>query len=65
MASGACEIFLDVLILSLPITVVVTIRLSLEQKLTVSGIFLLGGLYVSLLSLVHNLCDTDSLTVLS
>lgn len=46
MASGACEIFLDVLILSLPITVVVTIRLSLEQKLTVSGIFLLGGFVI-------------------
>ncbi|XXG95567.1 hypothetical protein Hte_001832 [Hypoxylon texense] len=46
MASGACEIFLDVLILSLPIMVVVRMRLSLQQKLTVSGIFLLGGLYV-------------------
>ncbi|KAI1207023.1 uncharacterized protein F4807DRAFT_211424 [Annulohypoxylon truncatum] len=46
MASGSCEIFLDVLILTLPITVVTRMRLSLEQKLTVSGIFLLGGFVI-------------------
>lgn len=45
MASGACEILLDVLILTLPIGAVVRMQLSLKQKLTVSGIFLLGGLY--------------------
>ncbi|OTA60285.1 hypothetical protein K449DRAFT_313815, partial [Hypoxylon sp. EC38] len=43
MASGVCEIFLDVLIISLPVAVVVRMRLSLKQKLLVSGIFLLGG----------------------
>ncbi|KAI3316618.1 hypothetical protein HD806DRAFT_542042 [Xylariaceae sp. AK1471] len=46
MASGVCEIFLDVLILTLPISVVVTLQFSWKQKLTVSGIFLLGGLVV-------------------
>jgi hypothetical protein len=46
MASGVCEIFLDVLILTLPISVVVRLQFSMKQKLTVSGIFLLGGLYV-------------------
>ncbi|KAI0841670.1 hypothetical protein F5Y06DRAFT_196621 [Hypoxylon sp. FL0890] len=46
MASGACEIFLDVLILTLPIAVVVRMSLSLEQKLTISGIFLLGGFII-------------------
>ncbi|KAI1090181.1 hypothetical protein F5B19DRAFT_494704 [Rostrohypoxylon terebratum] len=46
MASGSCEIFLDVLILTLPISVVTRMRLSLEQKLTVSGIFLLGGFVI-------------------
>jgi hypothetical protein len=46
MASGASEICLDVLILMLPVSVVVRMRLSLKQKLTVLGIFLLGGLYV-------------------
>lgn len=43
MASGACEIFLDVLILTLPISVVVRMRLSARRKVTVSIIFLLGG----------------------
>ncbi|KAI0859760.1 hypothetical protein F4860DRAFT_504426 [Xylaria cubensis] len=46
MASGACEILLDVLILTLPIGVVVRLQFSLKQKLTVSGIFLLGGFVV-------------------
>ncbi len=48
MATGICEIILDVLILIMPISVVVRMRLSRAQKLTVSGIFLLGGLYVLL-----------------
>ncbi|KAI1487772.1 hypothetical protein F5X96DRAFT_686493 [Biscogniauxia mediterranea] len=43
MASGACEIFLDVLILTLPVSVIVRLQLSPKQKLTVAGIFLLGG----------------------
>ncbi|KAI1457536.1 hypothetical protein F4805DRAFT_173056 [Annulohypoxylon moriforme] len=46
MASGICEIFLDVLILVLPITMVVRMHLSLGQKLSISGIFLLGGLII-------------------
>ncbi|ORY00289.1 hypothetical protein BCR34DRAFT_546930 [Clohesyomyces aquaticus] len=41
-ASGACEIFLDVLILTLPISVVVRLSLSLKKKLMVVGIFALG-----------------------
>jgi hypothetical protein len=44
--SAACEVVLDVFILFLPISVVVRMRLSLQEKLAVSGIFLLGGLYV-------------------
>lgn len=43
MASGACEIFLDVMILTLPVSVVLRMHLSLKQKLTVLGIFFLGG----------------------
>ncbi|KAF2107987.1 hypothetical protein BDV96DRAFT_672450 [Lophiotrema nucula] len=43
MASGACEVFLDVLILTMPVSVVIRMRLSLKRKLTVLGIFLLGG----------------------
>lgn len=50
MASGACEIFLDVLILTLPISVVVRMHLSSKQKFTISGIFLLGGLYVFIIT---------------
>ena len=44
MAAGACEIFLDVLVLALPISVLLRMRLSLHDKLTTTGIFLLGGL---------------------
>ncbi|KAI1177744.1 hypothetical protein F4777DRAFT_191828 [Nemania sp. FL0916] len=46
MAAGASEIVLDVIILTLPISVLVRPRLSLKRKLTISGIFLLGGLVV-------------------
>lgn len=46
MASGACEVFLDVMILFLPVSVVARMKLSPKRKLTVLGIFLLGGLYV-------------------
>ncbi|KAI5921861.1 hypothetical protein F4810DRAFT_314295 [Camillea tinctor] len=43
MVSGACEVFLDALILTLPISIVMWMHLSFRQKLTVVGIFLLGG----------------------
>ncbi|KAI2628072.1 hypothetical protein GGS26DRAFT_592218 [Hypomontagnella submonticulosa] len=43
MASGACEIFLDVLILALPVSVISRMHFTTKQKLTVSFIFLLGG----------------------
>ncbi|KAK3936346.1 hypothetical protein QBC46DRAFT_395292 [Diplogelasinospora grovesii] len=46
MAAGACEIVLDVLILTLPISVVLRMRLSMRDKLTVAGIFLLGGFVI-------------------
>ncbi|KAI1378135.1 hypothetical protein F4677DRAFT_414503 [Hypoxylon crocopeplum] len=46
MASGACEIFLDVLILTLPVSVVVRMRLSPRQKVIASGIFLLGAFVI-------------------
>ena len=45
VASGACEVLLDILILYIPVGVVVRMQLSPKQKFTVSGIFLLGGLY--------------------
>jgi hypothetical protein len=51
MASGAVEIFLDAVILAMPISVVVRMQLSLKRRLTIIGIFLLGGLYVSPLPL--------------
>lgn len=46
LGSGICEIFLDVWILTLPVGVVVRMRNSPRQKLVVSGIFMLGALYV-------------------
>ena len=47
MASGACEVLLDVLILALPIRAVLRLQLSTRKKITISGVFLLGGLYVA------------------
>jgi hypothetical protein len=46
MASGAVEIFLDAMILAIPISVVARMQLSLKRRLTIVGIFLLGGLYL-------------------
>ena len=44
MASGVCEVLIDVLILTLPIRAVHRLQLSKKRKATVSFIFLLGGL---------------------
>ncbi|KAI0887036.1 uncharacterized protein GGS22DRAFT_120698 [Annulohypoxylon maeteangense] len=46
MAAGVCEIFIDTLILSLPVGVVLRMGLSLRQKLAVSGIFMLGSFVI-------------------
>lgn len=43
------NLLIDVVILALPIPMVLQLQLRLSQKLTVLGIFLLGGLYVSYL----------------
>jgi len=48
MASGACEIGLDVLILVMPVSVVVRMKMSTTKKVTVLAIFLLSALYVFL-----------------
>ncbi|KAI1412934.1 hypothetical protein F5Y13DRAFT_189735 [Hypoxylon sp. FL1857] len=47
LASGVCEILLDVLILTLPIAAVSKLKLSPKQRLIVSGIFLLGGFIIT------------------
>ncbi|KAI0531614.1 hypothetical protein GGR58DRAFT_493085 [Xylaria digitata] len=52
MASRACEIFLDALILTLPISAVARLQFSLKQKLIVSGIFLLGGFFIRIVKVV-------------
>ncbi|KAL7619386.1 hypothetical protein AAE478_009925 [Parahypoxylon ruwenzoriense] len=46
LASGLCEIVLDILILALPVSFVLRMRLSPQQKVTVSGIFLLGAFVI-------------------
>ncbi|KAI2466956.1 hypothetical protein F4781DRAFT_333180 [Annulohypoxylon bovei var. microspora] len=46
MAAGVCEIFIDTLILTLPVGVVLRMGLSLRQKLAVSGIFMLGSFVI-------------------
>lgn len=44
MAAGACEVLIDVLILAIPIRVVLRLQLSLQKRLTILCVFLLGGL---------------------
>ena len=44
MASGVCDIFLDCVILALPVRVVLSLRLPKRKKATVAGVFLFGGL---------------------
>ncbi|KAI0602625.1 hypothetical protein F4775DRAFT_534787 [Biscogniauxia sp. FL1348] len=44
--SGACEVLLDVLVLALPVSIVMRMHLSFKQKLTVVGVFLLGGFVI-------------------
>jgi hypothetical protein len=44
MVSGSCEIVLDVLILSMPVSVVVRMQMSWRRKGLVLGIFALGAL---------------------
>ncbi|KAI0884297.1 uncharacterized protein GGS22DRAFT_194838 [Annulohypoxylon maeteangense] len=46
-ASGACEVFIDILILNIPMIMVARMNLPLKQKLLVTGIFLLGGLSIA------------------
>jgi hypothetical protein len=53
MASGACEIALDVLILGMPVGVVIRMRMVWRRKVEVVGIFALGALQVSLTLLIH------------
>ena len=44
MASGVCEVLIDVIILALPIRAVLKLRLSTRKKISIACIFLLGGL---------------------
>ena len=44
VAAGTCEVFIDVIILTLPIRAVHRLQLSRKRKVTVVFIFLLGGL---------------------
>ncbi|MCJ1325120.1 hypothetical protein MMC10_001782 [Thelotrema lepadinum] len=46
MASGVCEVLIDVVILALPIRAVYSLQLSRKKKATVACIFLLGGFVV-------------------
>ena len=44
MVSGACEVLIDIAVLSLPIQVILALQMSRRKKATVAFIFLLGGL---------------------
>ena len=44
MATGVCELLLDIIILALPVRAVLSLQLSARKKATVACMFLLGGL---------------------
>ena len=46
MATGACEVVLDVAILALPVRAVFSLQLTLRRRITVLSIFLLGAFVV-------------------
>ncbi|KAI1103380.1 hypothetical protein F4804DRAFT_232088 [Jackrogersella minutella] len=46
MVAGVCEILIDTIILTLPVGVVLRIRLSFRQRFSVLGIFLLGSFVI-------------------
>lgn len=48
MITGVIEVVIDTVILALPIRLVLGLRLSRKDKVSVVFVFLLGGLYVSL-----------------
>jgi hypothetical protein len=48
MAMGAVELVVDIFILLLPVNVILGLRMSKQQRVLLVGIFLLGGLYVSI-----------------
>ncbi|KAK3693071.1 hypothetical protein B0T22DRAFT_486858 [Podospora appendiculata] len=52
-AAGACEVFLDVVIVAMPVEVVFGLPLSRRQRCTVAGVFLLGGLAIIVTGLVR------------
>lgn len=45
MVIGALSLFEDVVLLLLPIFIVWRLRMGIQQKLQVTGLFCLGGLY--------------------
>ena len=58
LANAVPNIAMDVIILALPIPNVWTLQMSIRQKYVVSGLFLLGGLYVP-----NNVVDELELTM--
>ncbi|KEY74551.1 hypothetical protein S7711_07154 [Stachybotrys chartarum IBT 7711] len=47
VAGGMCEVFLDILILALPVSVVYGLHMSRARKISIGCIFLLGGFTVA------------------
>lgn len=44
MVSGICEVVLDILILTLPIRITISLQMSVQKKASVACMFFLGGL---------------------
>lgn len=57
--NGVTSLLLDILILALPLPMIWRLRLKQEQKVALSGIFMLGGLYVFSLSVFTSCVSRD------
>ena len=64
MTRGAIEVFIDTIILELPISIVVLFQLSLNRNVSSVVIFLLGSLWVCLIR-VQSPCLLMDITVSS
>lgn len=61
LSTAILNLFTDIAILILPISVVWKLQIKKSQKVAITGIFLLGGLYVNALPLSQLLDKTDRL----
>ena len=59
------SVILDVLILVMPLPLIWRLQMSVKDKVAVSGIFLLGSLFVSQCLTLHSVSETNLFSIVS